>query len=707
MDSPTLSRTASGVSISSPLPLGARLLALWPAVLAAALFLGIMAHYIHAIKANEGGRFVYPVDDGYAHMAIAKNLVQHGTWTFNVANGFETASSSMIWPVMLAAAFAVLGVHEWIPLALNMFWAVAFLLYAGDRLRRAGCSGALNLLVLVGIVVFTPLPAVASTGMEHMVQLLLTVAFVDLAARLLMDAPGQTTPRTPVWLCVTGVLLVMTRYEGLFFIATVGFLLLCRRRWKLAVVLGCLAITPITVFGLYSVFKGWYFLPNSLVLKGNTNPLVLSVPGLIQYFNKGFSVLVDEEYVLVVMFTATLALFATLRRHGTLWTYPALVLLITWMVAAQHFQFASLGWFYRYEAYLIALAYFGVGIVLGEGGPALPWREWLRPAGLLRGGAFALAVLLFEIPQWPRVSESYPHIVTASYSIYGQQYQMAHFVRRFYNGKGIIANDVGAISFMGEGLKLLDYFGLSNIEVLRLRRAGRLDQAAIARLAKQHDAEIAIVYNNWANEMFGGALPEWVKVGTWTIPHNTVCAFDEVTFYATRSEFAPALVSHLRAFASELPRDVRQAGLYLDANALLPVGTYPPGGVKGSLHYWTTRGAQFNVYPADDKTLAAGDATLSLAVRTINQGQTIRVYFNDELVAAKAFTPAESERWTSFPVRVKWRPGANTLKLEGEGTAVQPPGDGRRLLFAVLDPRRVLDEVSGTVAQPGVMQGND
>ena len=108
-------------------------------------------------------------------------------------------------------------------------------------------------------VLFTPFAAVAATRMEHSLQIFLSVVFVDLAARLLMDdSERTTTASTPWWLCIVGVLLVMTRYEGMFFITAVGLLLLCRKRWKLAIILGVVSIAPIVLFGLYSLAKGWF-----------------------------------------------------------------------------------------------------------------------------------------------------------------------------------------------------------------------------------------------------------------------------------------------------------------------------------------------------------------------------------------------------------------------------------------------------------------
>ena len=483
-------------------PSRARLLALWPAVLAAALFLGLMTHEIVAIKAQEGGRYVYPIDDTYGHLATAKNLVEHGRWTYNAAYDFESSVSSLIWPPLIAICFAIFGIHDYIPLVLNILICVGLFFYASEALRRIGCPGPLTFLTLVGIIILVPLCAIASLGMEHSLQLLLTIVFLDLAARLLMDDPGTlVNRRTPFWLCVAGTLLVTTRYEGLFQIAAVGLLLLCRRRWRLAIIMGVAAVTPITLFGLYSLHKGWYFLPDSLLMKGNTTHLTPTLAGLIQYFSKGYTTMMSEPHVPALILAGVVALFGTLQRRWSLWTYPALVLILGLITAAQHFQYAALGWFYRYEAYLIGLIVFGVGAVVGQARAETPLSSWLRPVGVVYALVLALAVFLFGAPMWPRAINCYPHIISGSYSIYGQQYQMARFVRRFYDGKGVMANDVCAISYLSDNVDLFDFVGLSDVQALRLKLNGQMNPAAIRRLIGQHHCHIAIVYDTWIQGM--------------------------------------------------------------------------------------------------------------------------------------------------------------------------------------------------------------
>src|ERR687897_880896 len=70
-------------------------------------FLVLSGVYLAAVVAlgawmasRNGGTFTYPLDDPYIHLALAENLVHHGSW--GVTPGvFESASSSPAWTLLL------------------------------------------------------------------------------------------------------------------------------------------------------------------------------------------------------------------------------------------------------------------------------------------------------------------------------------------------------------------------------------------------------------------------------------------------------------------------------------------------------------------------------------------------------------------------------------------------------------------------------
>jgi hypothetical protein len=98
----------------------------------------------------------------------------------------------------------------------------------------------------------------------------------------LAAADGDKGLKFPVVLYVYALLACMIRYEGAFLVGIACLLLLYKRRIPTAFLLGFIGALPIAVFGLYSIAKGSYFLPNSVLLK--SEGARLSFRGLEGFF---------------------------------------------------------------------------------------------------------------------------------------------------------------------------------------------------------------------------------------------------------------------------------------------------------------------------------------------------------------------------------------------------------------------------------------
>ena len=61
------------------------------------------------------GNLIYPLDDTYIHLAIAKNFVLHGVWGVT-KYAFTSSISSPFFTLLVAIAFRLTGVQEWVPL---------------------------------------------------------------------------------------------------------------------------------------------------------------------------------------------------------------------------------------------------------------------------------------------------------------------------------------------------------------------------------------------------------------------------------------------------------------------------------------------------------------------------------------------------------------------------------------------------------------
>ncbi len=647
--------------------------------------LGVTGWFVRQVLARNAGHWEYPIDDAYGHLAVAKNLVRHGVWTYSAPNGFDSGISSLAWPLLLAASFLMTGVNAYATLALNLLSAVGLLWYAGRMLRGAGASSGLVFAGLLAVVAFTPLPLLILIGMEHCFHALVSLIFLDLACRSLAEKDGRW-PMPPRWaLPAAAFVLTLARYEGAFLVgATIG-LLACRREWRQGITVGLAAATPIIAFGVFSLSQGWPFLPCSVLLKG-TRPASLSLPDLLTYAQRGYVQMTDNPHMLFLVLALTTLLVVRFTRGASLWSYSTLLPGLLLTGTAAHLQFAALGWFYRYEAYLVAMGCVVTGVALVDVLPSRPLRDWRQPTVWPQFAAWALTLGLFGLPFWQRTAESCGTLVDGCRNIYEQQYQMARFLHRFYEGEGVAANDIGNVAFYTD-TRLCDTAGLVNQEVMRRLRSQTYDQEALRRLLARYDVQVIVVYDTWAG-IYGGQLPEWgVPVGRWTIPDNRVCASQTVSFYAPRPELAPRLTRALQEFASSLPADVVQDGIYRGTPPPHALGVYYPDFDSEGTYYRSSHYADFYLPPENGWSAPPPDSALSLGVRARTAGQTLEISVNGQVAWRKTFSAAEVDQWTPLLVRGPWKPGTNVLSCVGRGQAVVPPGDNRPMLFAVREPR--------------------
>ena len=178
-----------------------------------------------------------------------------------------------------------------------------------------------------------------------------------------------------------------------------------------------------------------------------------------------------------------------------------------------------------------------------------------------------LAVVLFGLfPLSNRALLSCLTLPTSCRNIHEQQVQLGLFCRAFYDEGGIAANDIGAICYFADP-HLLDVWGLGTLELCkaRLELQGRVNPwpriSFLDGLVRAQGVDAILVYDRVLGRFGAADSVGWIRVGSWTIEHNIVCAQDEVAFYAPDSTRARRLADALTRFSSALPPTVRQAGL--------------------------------------------------------------------------------------------------------------------------------------------------
>jgi hypothetical protein len=121
---------------------------------------------------------------------------------------------------------------------------------------------------------------------------------------------------------------------------------------------------------------------------------------------------------------------------------------------------------------------------------------------------------------------------------------------------------VGAVNYYAD-VRCLDLWGLSSLEVADARLQGDLGPREIHAMCRRNSIDVAVVFDKWCQDEFGGVPPEWHKVGQWQIVDNLVCGWHTVSFYAVNDREKAALAENLADYSRKLPARVIQRGSYV------------------------------------------------------------------------------------------------------------------------------------------------
>lgn len=148
------------------------------------LFIGVICIfnfqlYKHGTKVKaELGQYVYPLDDTYFHLAIARNVTQHTTWGMT-RHAYSNTSSSPVYTSLLAGLMIFTGNKSMLPLYLNVFLANLLIIIVAWHYRKKPVALGLFLIFLLGGSI---LKVQVFTGMEPVLQMLvltiLTLSFL-------------------------------------------------------------------------------------------------------------------------------------------------------------------------------------------------------------------------------------------------------------------------------------------------------------------------------------------------------------------------------------------------------------------------------------------------------------------------------------------------------------------------------------------------
>ena len=506
---------------------------LWPSLLFLAIVMGL---FIAILRINSG-HFTYTLDDVYIHLALAENIAQGG-YGLNL-HEMSAPASSILWPFILAP-FVWVGIAEWVPLMLNVLLSLGCLavcwhllwhvLDISEPRRKAWGIG----LCLAALIPLLNLAGLTFTGMEHNLQLLLTLLLV---AGLIHEID---TGRVSPGLMIGIVLGPLVRYENLALSGPAIMYLAYRRHWRASILLSGALGLALLAFSLFLLKHDLAYLPTSVMAKSDAAATGGRIRAVLDNLLFNFR---NRQGTVLGMLLLPIAGAWILKRSGRSRDKA----LAAWACAAitLHLLVGSFGWFARYEMYIMTVALISlVYLYRGAVSNALTRGGIWRPILML--GALCIMVA------GPYLRRALITPAAAS-NIYEQHAQMQRFVKDYWR-RPTAAMDVGFVSY-GHNFPILDLRGLGSLEALH-HFNNRANEGAdwMEELTTRYDTKLAILY-----KFYYHTFPrDWQVLGELHLGRKRViAAFPVVTFYATDPDAIPELRTLLNDFAQTLPPGVR------------------------------------------------------------------------------------------------------------------------------------------------------
>ncbi len=489
---------------------------------------------------NQIGSYIYPLDDAYIHLSIAKNLVNEGVWGIT-KHHFSSTSSSPLFTILLALAIRIFGNNDLIPLSINIFIGNLLILAIYLYFRK---FPAKLFIANTGLIFGSLIDIQILSGMEHILHIFLIV----ICWLSLINIVTLKREHIQDWLMfyLTIPLLCITRYESLFFVFPISIYLVLQKKIKTAIITVSLSLTPIFLFGIFSMYQGGHFFPNSVLAKGRTTFSVYEI--CVDLFEALKIVCFSSRfylYFILIILTLFISKWSRIEENWFSKFKKVIridsVYFVVLINLFAHLMFAATGWLYRYDAYLIGLLV--ITIALAYDSTQIKFESYST--------IMLIPICLFLIYSLSiRYIESKTTMKYASKNIHDQQIQSARFLKKYFQNKVIMANDIGAISYFAD-IKLIDMVGLGSTDILdiKLNNPTQYDEYINTR-----NYDLMLIYDSWFKT---NKFKKRKKIAELKICDNYICGDSKTTIYVPENkEKIEYAIRSLENFRSELPKDV-------------------------------------------------------------------------------------------------------------------------------------------------------
>jgi hypothetical protein len=336
-------------------------------------------------------------------------------------------------------------------------------------------------------------------------------------------------------------------------------LFVLRGRFAAGALIFVAALTPIIGLGFWSMGHGWYFLPSSLMMKGNL-PQHLSLSAMLVFVSRPAINLFQAPWLLVLGAVAGVVFYRSLKNSGTIWTWPgvALAMYLVMLAADVTLSRTGMSWYSRYDGYLIGCAVFIFACCWND--PSCESLAALFPSDnaslVSRAATIVVAVAVIS-----RAVLTTILIPGGANMIYSEQYQVARLLDDYYGGQSVALNDIGVAAYMSD-VKITDLFGLATMEATKAERENKFYTSTLEQICSAGGVKIAIVYRHvFRSQVFLHGNPRgWIEVGSAGLLKSLAGGGPVFVFYGVGQEQANLLRVHIDEFRRSLPPSMQTTG---------------------------------------------------------------------------------------------------------------------------------------------------
>lgn len=453
----------------------------------------------------------FPLDDSWIHLQFARNLAEGRGFAYNPGSPVA-GSTAPLWTLLLASAFALLGINPvWAKLM-----AMAAALGAALATRRLvwRLTGARGLALSGGLIAATTGPLVwgALSGMEVALAALLVTAAIachasgrDVATAILLALASLARPEAVVVMLLVWMARPVTVKRTVLF---AGIAACCLGPWVVFNVIT--AGTPLPATAAAKIEGGLVGF-----LSGRRESIATALLLRPWRFEVEW---VQWLWSANVLFPALIAagLAVLWRRAGRRAIVPALALVLHPIAMALLAPYRGPAFQEgRYSIHLLPL-----GIVVAMVGiDSVPRGNRLR----LAVGALAIAAVVAAAPA------AATRYAWAVQNIDAMQVHVGEWIAAHTPpGARLGLNDVGAIAYISRR-EVVDLMGLVTPAIIPYRREG---EAGVLRYLERVCPDYLVIFPTWFPEL-SAMSDRFTPIYRLRLEHNTVSGSDEMVVYET------------------------------------------------------------------------------------------------------------------------------------------------------------------------------